>query len=555
MKKITLLTLSTSVFTLAACNSGGPSSNPASPSTNSANSYQSQALSARSAVSPSSDESPEINTNDIKLIFNALATNASKTEIDTSKAVSIITGKDPQSLETLKNLNTSGYTQALANLKALGTYPVNSDGSQAQYNEALFAAIFIADVTDSTNGSDGTNELGSITLATTNANLDMVAHRFYGGHRLAEQHYTWSVNPGTFNAILNNNGSLGNASDVSYLNIHQGAVGDCYFLSTLGALINARGNQAVFDKITQNGQSYSVSYTSIHSVGSSVNIGPVTDLEVATGAYSNGSGNWLTAFEQAYGEVLMSGEYNYVYFGKNIPTNGIYSLPTFYDGMIAANLPIGQYYPAFKFLTGHEVYEFDAEQDSSGNTVLKNEYMSTDPGYVSINNQNIAPSDMINIIDQSLQQNRVVVLGTPTDTKELNPGDSTAGAVTLPIDIVGTHAYAVLGHKDGKFILRNPWGTNFTPTGPDGLQNGYTMVDGVFSVPDEQIFQIFNQVDIEQLPGLDATPEVKNGQVVLSAGNPVYQPGTSSLFANYYTSNQNFIDQNFTNGTISGNKL
>ena len=70
-----------------------------------------------------------------------------------------------------------------------------------------------------------------------------------------------------------------------------------------------------------------------------------------------------------------------------------------------------------------------------------------------------------------------------------------------------------MGHANGKFKLRNPWGTNFTPNGADSITNGYTMQDGIFYVPDADVFKIFDQIDIEQLPSLDKTPVVVNGVV------------------------------------------
>lgn len=544
MKKSLLVSLSFSAIVVAGCNSGG---NPASTSANPASSRTSQT---------SADESqPQLNIGDVKLLFTTLA--GSNGEISTATAVNIIQGKDPINYNKLLALPTTGYAQALqdqqqliVNMPEFGS-PLLSSGSQQKYNLALFAAIFLADVTDSSSGSDGTDQLGSITLANTLNNLPMVSHRFFGGNRLAQQFYTWSQNPGTFMAILNNNGQLGTVTDISYNNIHQGAVGDCYFLSTLGALINQRGAAAVLAMINNNNGSYQVNYTNIHSLESNIAVGVINDLEIATGAYPGSNGNWLTILEQAYGNVLMSNEYSFVYFGNAVPTEGIYSLPTFYDGMVSSTLPIGQYYPAFKFLTGHEVYEFSTDYNSKGDANYKNVYASDQSGYVNFSAQNVTPSNMVSIIIKGLQDGRVIVLGTPLDTKEIATGGDSSSAVLLPPDIVGTHAYAVLGHKNGKFILRNPWGTNYAVTGSEGLQNGYNMNNGVFEVPDDQLPQIFTQVDIEQIPGLDATPQVINGQVVLNNnGDPVYTPGSSQLFADFVTSNQSFIKNNFT-GSVS----
>lgn len=549
MKKLSLLMISVGlVSALSACNGGGVNS-----TTNPSQTSTTQAVSNVSTVTSTS--LPQVNMNDVKMIFNALATDTAKTTIDTQTAVNIITGKDPEKLNILLNLNTTGYESSLQQLQLISPYPLLSNGDKSKYNEALFAAIFLADVTDSTSGSDGTNQLGAITLANTQATFAMVSHRFFGGHRLSEQHYTWSVNPGTFTSILNIKPFIGDDSSVSYLNIHQGAVGDCWFLSTLGALINMRGAQSILNNVQQNGNSVTVKYTNIHSQDSSITIDVPSDLEVATGAYSNGSGNWLNVYEQAFGSVLMTGEYSMVYFGSNIPTEGVYSLPTFYDGMVNGNMPIGQYYPAFKFLTGHEVYEFSTDYNESGDNTFKNIYYNTDQTDINFGSQSLTNTQLVTLIDQAIKEKRVVVLGTPLDTHELNPGDDATGAKTLPVDVVGTHAYAVLDHSNGVFKLRNPWGTNFTPSGPDSMANGYTMKDGVFYVPDSDVFKMFTQVDIEQIPGQDTTPKVVNGQVVLQNNQPVFITGTNPLMANFVTSNQSFIQNNFTGGQISSSKL
>jgi hypothetical protein len=542
MKKLnTLLVALLSGIALVGCNEGSSAAQPANLTTNSA-------TLAGEQTSP-----PQLNIADIKLLFSQLAD--SKGEINIAAAVNIIQGNDPINYNKIQALPTTGYATALQAQQQLNqTMPefgsLASTGSQQKYNLALFAAIFLADVTDSSSGSDGTDQLGSITLANTMSNINMVSHRFFGGYRLPSQFYTWSQNPGTFMSILNNSHQLGDSTTVSYNNIHQGAVGDCYFLSTLGALINQRGAAAVLAMINNNNNDYSVNYTNIHSQESAVQVGIVNDLEVATGAYDGSNGNWLTILEQAFGNVLMSNEYSFVYFGQNVPTEGIYSLPTFFDGMVSSVLPIGQYYPAFKFLTGHEVYEFSTDYNNKGDTKFKNVYASDQSGYVNFSTKKVAPADMINIIIQALADKRVIVLGSPLDTKEVAVGSSESGAVLLPPNIVGTHAYAVLGHANGKFTLRNPWGTNYSATGVEGLQNGYNMTDGVFQVPDNQVFKIFTQVDIEQIPVLDTTPEVQNGQVVLKNGAPVYSAATSTLFANFVTSNQSYIKNNLT-GSVS----
>ena len=536
--KMAYVLMATFGASLVACNSGGGSS---------ANSTQIGTGNNIAVNNPAESFSlPQVSINDLQQLFKSLAADQAKTTINLESAVAIITGKDQEGLATLKSLNLSGYMAAVKAIESVPHVSLNNVPTQAQYNEALFAALFLGDVTDSSSGSDGTSTLGQITWSNTLATLPMVSHRFFGGYRLPEQDYTWSFNPGTLETIVNTVNSVGSLADINFLNVHQGAVGDCYYLSTLSALIYQRGADSVLNRFHQNGDgSYNIDYTSVHSVASQINVTTVTDLEVATGAYSAGSGQWLSYMEKAYGDVLMSPEYSFIYFG-NVPVTpgSIYDLATFYDGMTAAQLPVGQYYPAFKFLTGHEVYEFDTV--SNADDTLVNLYAASPDSNNLILGKQLAPVDMVNLIDPLLAQGRVIVLGTPVDTKELN-GSVDSTAVDLPPGIVGTHAYAVLGHTNGMFKLRNPWGTNFTPAGADSFANGYTMTDGVFYVPDADVFKIFDQIDIEQIPGLDKTPQVVNGVVQKGAnGNPLYIAGTNPIMDAFVTSNGAYIKNNYS---------
>lgn len=541
--KVLVSVLLSSGLLLTGCNVGSGSNKTAT-------NHSTQSYGTRSTIMTDNESLPQVNVADVKLIFNALADSSGK--IDTQEAVDIVLGNHMDKYNLIMSLATTGYPDALNKQQALlSTFPdfnnsLLSQGSREQYNLALFAAIFITD-TSSTNSSDGVDAVGDITLDKTLNNLDMVSHRFFGGNRMPSQDYTWSVQNGTFMAVLNNKHSNLDVNDISYNNIHQGAVGDCYFLSTLGALINQRGASYVANLIHNDNGNYSFDYTTVHSQESSIAVGNVNDLAVAVGAYSGAHGNWLNVIEQAFGNVLMSNEYSFIYFGNKAPTDGIYSLPTFFAGMISAKLPIGQYYTAFKFLTGHEVYEFSADYNDAGDTSFKNVYASNQEGYVNFAPNQLTTKQLISVVDRALNDGRVIVFGTTADANALEPSDDASHAKKLPPDVVGNHAYAVLAHKNGKFTVRNPWGTNYTPTGAEGLQNGYKMVNGVFEVPDSEVFSIFTQVDIEQLPGLDSTPQVVNGNVVLnSKGKPIFTTGSSNLFAGFLTSNQSYIKNNFT---------
>ena len=269
------LVISASSLALVACNSGGSNSGQTNtPNTNAA-------AANNSTTPPGATSLPQVSTTDLQAIFNALATDSAKTTISLQAAVAIITGKDQAGLATLQALPLAGYADAISAANKVPNVSINNVPSQAQYNEALFAALFLGDVTDSSSGSDGTSTLGQITMTNSLATLPMISHRFFGGYRLAQQDYTWSFNPGTLEDIVNTPNSIGNQNSVDFLNVHQGAVGDCYYLSTLSALIFQRGSQELLNRFHQDGNGgYNIDYTTIHSLPSQVDVSTITNLEV-----------------------------------------------------------------------------------------------------------------------------------------------------------------------------------------------------------------------------------------------------------------------------------
>lgn len=62
-----------------------------------------------------------------------------------------------------------------------------------------------------------------------------------------------------------------------------------------------------------------------------------------------------------------------------------------------------------------------------------------------------------------------------------------------------SHAYAVTGYDavSGRVLLWNPWANDFTPSGPEGVANGYRTVHGEFSVPLGEFHDQFGHVSFE----------------------------------------------------------
>lgn len=78
-----------------------------------------------------------------------------------------------------------------------------------------------------------------------------------------------------------------------------------------------------------------------------------------------------------------------------------------------------------------------------------------------------------------------------------------------PPGIPSKHAYAVLGYDPAGDVVHvwNPWGNHFTPAGPPGLEAGYPVQNGQFSVPLDDFIRIFGAMTYESrtLASLDWT--------------------------------------------------
>jgi hypothetical protein len=61
------------------------------------------------------------------------------------------------------------------------------------------------------------------------------------------------------------------------------------------------------------------------------------------------------------------------------------------------------------------------------------------------------------------------------------------------------HAYAILGfdRKTDLVTVWNPWGQNFVPKGPEGIEHGFAAQHGVFRIPLATLYHEFSRVFME----------------------------------------------------------
>jgi hypothetical protein len=85
------------------------------------------------------------------------------------------------------------------------------------------------------------------------------------------------------------------------------------------------------------------------------------------------------------------------------------------------------------------------------------------------------------------------------------PARTTGPALTadmlpkIPPNISIKHAYAIVSYDADTDMLEiwNPHGQNFTPKGPDGLQNGYTTKHGFFHIPLKDAYSFYSSFVFE----------------------------------------------------------
>jgi hypothetical protein len=218
---------------------------------------------------------------------------------------------------------------------------------------------------------------------------------------------------------------------------HQGAIGDCPFVSTVGALVY-RNPSAVKNLFEQNTDG---STTVKIGGGQGIKITHITDSDIALFSSAGTNGLWFTILEKAYRRVLVAKEHP----DKNI-----------YEGFSSG--------ATIQILDGYEIKSFPL-------------------GKIRDNDPRL--SELRQVLNLAQNDHRIIKAGTPEGKK--TPG------------ITPGHAYAILGYDKQTDVCHvwNPHGNNFTPKGPDGLQNGYTTKRGEFDIPLKDLIQIFADVQIE----------------------------------------------------------
>jgi len=233
----------------------------------------------------------------------------------------------------------------------------------------------------------------------------------------------------------------------SFTATHQEALGDCPFVSTVGAMVyrNPADIKAMFKQ--NNDRSFVVTFGN----GKTVKIAHLTDADIAMWSSAGTNGLWFTVLEKAYRKSLVQ--------SKNQTGDKQASI---YDKFAS-----GQTVEIFCGHNAHAVQLKNFRSDSSNLATLRN------------------------ALSNAQGANLLMKTGTP--------GEGGGKTKDLPPHVPHGHAFAILGYDDKNDLVHvwNPWGNNFTPQGPDGLENGYKTQTGQFFVPLKEFVEIFNVINFE----------------------------------------------------------
>jgi hypothetical protein len=225
--------------------------------------------------------------------------------------------------------------------------------------------------------------------------------------------------------------------------IHQGGMGDCFALAPLGALMN-RDPKAVTKMMTP----LADGRVKVAFFDRAVEVAPLTDGEIAmSGGSAEGAGCWVRVYEKALGQ----------YFRDQKGGAGGKALAS--DAIAHG----GQPGVVMSVLTGHATthVQLAVFRDPAADAGKKGK----------------ALADLRAKLTAAAEGKRLATMSTPTE-------------IAVP-GMTPHHAHAVLGYdpKTDLVTIWNPHGSDFTPKGPDGPENGYRRKDGAFKAPLAEVAQ------------------------------------------------------------------
>lgn len=231
----------------------------------------------------------------------------------------------------------------------------------------------------------------------------------------------------------------------------QGPVGDCYFFSLVGYLAAREPKRIARMIVAEADGGYLVRFFD----GERVRVGAPTDAEILlnNSPSSLADGIWLAVLEKALGEKMRRAA-----SASNRTREAT-------DAMAAG----GTTGLIIRLLSGHRDTEVRLRE----------------PRYF---------HPRLDLLRRVLPQVLAKGMLAAAEMGEEPP----AGRAKAP-GLGYTHAYAILGYDPATdvIMLWNPWGEDFTPSGPEGPAHGFATRHGVFQLPLRTFYGLFSSVHLE----------------------------------------------------------
>lgn len=242
---------------------------------------------------------------------------------------------------------------------------------------------------------------------------------------------------------------------------HQGPIGDCYFVSMVGAMAYHHPKQVQAMVATD-----AEGHTAVNFPGrEAVVVGPLTDAELAISSTTGKDGLWLPIVEHAFGEVRQR------------------SHPEREDeeatDIIAHGGSSGT---SIELLTGHKA----ARLSLSPSPAKPIEGAKLEERLAKLRE----------VLPLLIEQKRLVGVGTCKEKETMPPG------------VNPSHAYAVLGYDAAtdRVTIWNPHGNTFKPKGEAGLKNGWPTRGGKFEMSLADMTRVFRGFVYETDEAVKASP-------------------------------------------------
>lgn len=228
--------------------------------------------------------------------------------------------------------------------------------------------------------------------------------------------------------------------------MHQGMLGDCYLISTIGSLAKISPTKIKEMIREKSDGSYEVHFADKNNV----TVNKLTDTELISGASTDGQGCWLRVMEYAFGKrkALSSGN-------KGNGTKAGGKSRGDFDSAVGHG---GTQEEVIKALTGHQPITLKVSKDHKQLTPI------------------------------FAEASKKITLASIYGNKQVPPGFDNG------------HGYAILGYdkKNNKVKVWNPHGNDFHPMGSEGMKNGYIVKNGTIDISLDDFSKIFDQLVYEK---------------------------------------------------------